>query len=170
MQANEILKLKVLDIVSGSTLGSVTGMLIDGDKRQVVALEVGGGLLSRPDYLPFGSIKSIENDVLTISSSEVLVERGEFKTSRLVGDLSGRKVFTEDGKHLGTVHEYDVDTENGKVILITVALDTAVLGGLWRSAGERFDIPRSLITTLGDSIIVDSAVPNTMQVTATDAA
>ena len=50
----------------------------------------------------------------------VLVERGGFKTSRLVGNLSGRKVFTEDGKNLGTVHEYDVDTKNGKITCITV--------------------------------------------------
>lgn len=158
MQVEEMMKLKVVDIASGTTIGSVTGMLIDSDKRQIVALEVGGGLLSRPDYLPFRSIKCIENDVLTISSSGVLVGRGEFKTSRLVGNISGRKVFTEDGKELGTVHAYDVDTKNGEITLITVALDTAMLGGLWRSAGERFDIPRNLIATLGENVVVDSAI------------
>ena len=115
--------------------------------------------MSRPDYLPFGSIKSIENDVLTILSSEVLVGRGEFKESGLVGNLSGLKVFTEDGKNLGTVHEYDVETNDGKITFITVAMDTAVMGGLWRSAGERFDIPSHLILTLGDSVVVDSSVP-----------
>ena len=159
MRAEDMMKLKVMDIGSGTTIGSVTGILIDGDKRQVVALEVGGGLLSRPDYLRFGSINSIENDVLTISSSDVLVERGEFKTSRLVGNLSGHKVFTEDGKYLGTVHAYDVDTKNGELTAITVAMDTAVMAGLWQSAGEPFDIPRSLIVTLGDSVVVDSSVP-----------
>jgi sporulation protein YlmC with PRC-barrel domain len=160
MRANEMMKLKVVDVASGSTIGSVTGILIDGDKRQVVALEVGGGFLSRPDYLPFGSIISIENDVLTIPSTGVLVERGEFKTSRLLGDLSGRNVFTEDGKNLGTIHEYDVDVKNGKITLITVAMDKDVMGGLWQSDGERFDIPGRLITTLGDSVVVDGSVPS----------
>ena len=160
MRADEMMKLKVMDVASGTTIGSVTGMLIDGDKQKVVALEIGGGLLTRPDYLPFMSIQAIENDVLMISSVAVLVTRGEFKTARQVGNLSGRKVLTEDGKHLGTVHEYDIDTGDGKITWITVALDTAVMGGLWQSAGEGFDIPRSLIVTLGDSIVVDSSVPD----------
>lgn len=163
MRAEEMMKLKVLDIASGTTIGSLTGILIDGDKARVVALQVGGGLLSRPDFLPFGSVKSIANDVLTISSSEVFVHRGDFKTCRLIENLIGRKVYTEDGKYLGTVHGYDVDANNGEISVITVAMDTAVLGGLWQSAGEQFDIPRSLIATLGDSVIVDSPAPNTVQ-------
>jgi len=162
MRADEIFELKVMNVANGTTIGSVTGVLIDGDTRQVVALEIGGGVLSHADYLPFGSIISIENDVLTISSTRVLVRRGEFKTSRQVGTLSGRQVFTEDGKNLGTVHEYDIDTTTGEITSITVALDTAVLGGLWHTAGERFEIPRKLITKLGDSVIVDSSVPNTV--------
>ena len=160
MRAEDILKLKVMDIGSGTTIGSATGILIDADKKHVVALQIGGSLLSCPDYLPFESIKSIDNDVLTISSSKVLVDQEEFKTFRLVGNLNGRKVFTEDGKDLGTVHGFDVDTRNGDITFITVALDKAMMGGLWRSAGERFDIPRNLISTLGDSVVVDSSVPN----------
>ena len=163
MQEYEMIGLKVMDVANGTTIGSVTGMLIDGDKQQVVALEIGGGFLSRPDYLPFRHIKAIENDVLTISSSTVLVERGEFKTSRQVGDLCGHSVYTEDGINLGTVHEYDVDTKNGDITGITVAIDTAVMGGLWRSVGERFDIPRSLLVTMGDSVVVDSSVSNKLQ-------
>jgi sporulation protein YlmC with PRC-barrel domain len=163
MRADHILNLKVVDITSGTTIGSVTGILIDGEKRQVLALEVGGSLLSRPDYLPIANIKSIENDVLTISSSGVLVQRGEFRTSRLVGSLSGRNVFTDDGRSLGTVHEYDVDAKNGKITSMTVAMDTGIMGGLWRSDGEHFDIPRSLIATLGDSVVVDGSVPNEAQ-------
>jgi len=153
-----MMKLRVMDVSSGTTIGSVTGIVFDGEKRQVVALEVGGGLLSSPDYLPFMSIKSVENDVLTIPSSAVLVGREEFKASGLVGDISGRAVFTDDGRNLGTVHECDVDTSNGEITSVTVALDTAVMGGLWRSAGERFDIPRRLILTLGDSVVVDGSV------------
>lgn len=160
MRAKEMLKLKVLDVASGNTIGSISGMLIDSDRRQLVALEIGGNLLTHPDYLPFGSIKAIENDILTISSAEVLVERGEFKTSRQVGNIDGRQVITEDGKNLGTVHDYSIDTKNGAILYITVAKDTAVLGGLWQSAGARFNIPRGFIKTLGDNVVVDSSVPN----------
>jgi len=160
MRADEMMKLKVVDVATGTTIGSITGILIDADKQQVAALEIGGGLLSRPDYLPFRSINAIENDVLTISSSGVLVERGEFKTARQVGNLSGRKVYTEDGKNLGTVHEYEIDTRNGDITSITVAIDTAVMGGLWQTTGARVAVPRSLITTLGENVVVDNTVPS----------
>lgn len=154
MRAAEMMKHKVIDVTHGTTIGSITGMLIDGERKQVVALEVGGNLLSRPHHLPFEDIKAIENDMVTIASSSVLLEQGAFDTFKLLGNLSGRQVLTEDGKNLGTVHEYDVDTKNGEITFITVAKDTAVLGGLWQTAGEQFDIPRNLISTMGDSVVV----------------
>lgn len=156
MYANEIIALKVMDVASGTTFGSVTGMLIDGDRRQVVALEVRDGLFSRSHYLPFANIKSIEHDVLMISSPAQLVDRGEFKISGLLNHLNAREVVTEDGKHLGAIHDYDVNIKNGEITSITVALETAVMGGLWQTVGERFDIPRKQISALGDSVIVDS--------------
>lgn len=159
MKAEEMIKLKVLDVASGTTIGQVSGLLIDGNNRKVVALEVGSSMFTRPDYLPFGSINAIDNDVLTIASSGLLVERGVYKTSGLVGNLGGRKVFTDDGKYLGTVHEYDIETTTGEITGITVAIDTTKMGGLWKSAGERFAIPGSHIAVLGESVVVNSAVP-----------
>ncbi len=157
MYANEIISLKVMDVSSGTTLGTVVGLLIDSEKRQVVALEVSGGMFIRTHYLPLASIKSIEHDVLMVASSEVLVVRGAYKTHGFIDHLSDRAVVTEDGKNLGTVHAYDVNTKNGDITCITVALDTDVLGGLWQTVGKRFDISRSHIGTLGDSVVVDSA-------------
>jgi len=151
MQAEDFFTLKVRDVENGTNIGSVTGILIDGHKKQVAALEVGGNLLSPPDYLPFQHILAIENDVLTISSSAALTVRGEYNTLGLVGHLRGCHVFTEDGKELGVVHEYDIDVKDGEITAITVAIDTDVMGGLWHTVGERFEIPRSLIATLGDA-------------------
>ncbi len=160
MKAEEIMRLKVVDVASGTNIGSVTGVLIDGDIKKVIALEVGGGLLSRPDYLPFESISSIDNDILMISSAELFTERGEFKSSRLFSHLNERDVITEDGKKMGTIHEYDVDIKNGMVTSITVAIDKNLFCGLWRSTGELFDISRSNIVTIGDNVVVNSSVTN----------
>ena len=158
MIAEAMTKLKVLDIASGNLIGAVTGLLIDGDQKEVVALEIGGGWFSHPHYLPFASIASIENDVLTIASADLLVERGEFKVSRLLGNLDGRKVYTEDGKNLGTVHDYNVDIQTGEISAITVALDSFSMAGLVRSEGKSFGIPRYLIAALGENVVVDNAV------------
>jgi sporulation protein YlmC with PRC-barrel domain len=155
MRSEDILNSKVVDLASGTGMGTVTGMLIDGDNKRMVALQIGGGLLSRSDYVPFDNIKAIENDVVMIVSP--MVDRGTFKDTGVMDKLSGRKVLTVDGKDIGTVHGYDIDTTTGEIASISVAIDKAVLGGLWQSAGERFDIPRSQIVTLGDNVVVDGS-------------
>jgi len=137
MRAEEMMKLKILDSGSGITIGSVTGILIDDDKRQVLALEVGGGLLSRPEYLPMANIESIEYDVLAISSSEAIVDRGELTTSRLVGGSGGHRVLVADWQNLGVVRDWDIDTSNGEVTLTTPPIDAAGMDGPGRSAGAR---------------------------------
>lgn len=158
MIAETIMSLKVLDISNGDTIGAVTGLLIDGELKEVVALEVGGSWHSHPKYLRFSNIKSIENDILTISSSDVLTQRGEFKISRLLSSLCGRKVYTEEGKSLGTVHDFDIDIQDGKINTVEVALDTFVMGVFLRSEGKRYIIPRNMITTIGDSVVIDNSI------------
>lgn len=158
MRSEEILNLKVVDISGGGTVGTVTGILIDGESKRVLALQIGGGFLSQPGYLPIAGIKAIENDAVMIPSESSVVGRGTFKDVRMIEKLIGRKVLTAEGKDIGTVHEYDIDTVTGEITSISVAIDTAVLGGLWRSAGERFSIPRSQIVALGDNVVVDRSV------------
>lgn len=158
MIAESIMKLKVIDMSNGNTIGVITGILINGEFKEVVALEVGSGWLSHPNYIPFGSINAFENEVLMISSSEVLTGRGEYKSASLLSSLSGRKVYTEEGKNLGTVHDYDIDTQNGKINSITVALDTFVMGVFLRTEGKRFNIPRDIITAIGDCVVVDNSI------------
>lgn len=158
MRSEEILDLEVVDIASGTTIGTVTGMLIDGESKLMVALQIGGGLLSHPDYVPFVSIKAIENDVVMVAPESSVVGRGTFRSDDMVDKLIGRKALTVDGKDIGTVHDYDIDIVTGEITSISIAIDTAVLGGLWQSAGERFDIPRSQIVTVGDSVVVDRSV------------
>lgn len=163
MRSEEILNLKVVDTDSGTTIGSVTGMLIDSKSKSMVALQIGGGFLSHPDYVPFDSIKSIENDVVMVASESPVVGRGTFKSAGILEKLIGRKVFTVDGKDIGTVHDYDIDTATGDITFISVAIDKNVMGGLWRSAGECFDIPRHQIVTLGDSVVVDRSVTDILE-------
>lgn len=162
MRSEEILNLKVVDTASGTTIGTVRGMLIDGESKRVVALQIGGGFLSHSEYVPFDSIKAIENDVVMVASEPSVGGRGTFRSTGMVDKLIDRKVLTVDGKDIGTVHDYDIDVATGEITSVSVAIDTAVLGGLWRSAGERFDIPRSQIVTLGDSVVVDRSVIDTL--------
>ena len=159
MNAEQLMGLKVVGAEDGTTIGTVKGLLISQDEKSLVALEVGGGILSQSLFVPFENVKSVEHDVVMVPSSESLVDRQNIPTEGLMGSLTKRKVFTEDGKNLGTVHGYSIDPQTGKISALTLAVDKEVLGGLWRSAGDSYDIPGELIKTLGDNIVVDESVP-----------
>lgn len=161
MDAGQLLGLDVVASEEGTTVGSIKRLLINQDEKRVIALEVGGGTLSHPLFVPFESIKSVEHDVLMVPSSRSLVDRQNLPQTGIADSLTGRRVLTEDGKDLGTVHGYSIDPESGKISSMTFAVDKSVLGGLWKSAGDRYEVPGELIVTLGDHIVVDSSVPDT---------
>lgn len=162
MKSEQILDLKVVDIASGSNIGTVRGILIDAENKRMIALQLEVGFLSNPGYVSFDSIKAIENDVVMIESESSVVARGTFKDSGIVEKLVGRKVLTVEGKDIGTVHEYDIDILSGDLKSVSVAMDIPVLGGLWKNSGEIFDVPISKIVTLGESILVDKSVKDPM--------
>lgn len=157
MRSDEILNLKVVNITSGTTIGTVTKLLIDCESKQMMALQLGGGVFSNAVYVPFDDIQAIKNDVVMVESESSVVDRGTFKSTGIIDELNGRKALTVDGKDIGTIHNYDIDIVTGEITSVTVAIDTAMLGGLWQSVGERFEIPRSKIVTLGDNVIVDKS-------------
>jgi sporulation protein YlmC with PRC-barrel domain len=159
MNAEQLMGLKVVGSEDGTTIGTVKGLLISQDEKRLVALEVGGGILSHSLFVPFESVKSVEHDVVMVPSSESLVDRQNLASEGLTGSLAKRQVFTEDGKNLGTVHGYSIDPQTGKISSMTLAVDKEVLGGLWSSAGDSYDISGELIKTLGDNVVVDGSVP-----------
>lgn len=158
MKSSEIANLKVVEIAGGSTAGSVTGLLISAESLRVLALEVTHGVLPHHDYVPFDSIRAIENDVVMIASPSVAVPRKNFPNTGLVEKLVGRKALTTDGRDLGSVQDYEIDTASGALTALFVAAEKTTLGGLWHSTGKPFAIPRSQIVTLGDTIVVSGDV------------
>jgi|GEM_PF-3458926 len=160
MNANELMGLNVVDSEHGTTVGTIKGLLIDQQEKRVSALEVSERFLSRSRFVPFESIKSIEHDVLMIPSAQNLVARQDLGSTGLITHLTGRHVFTEDGKDLGTVRSYVVDSKTGDITSITFAVDKTAFHGLWKSAGDSYDLPSRFIITLGEHVIVDKSVPD----------
>ena len=159
MKANEILGLAVIDSERGDSMGNVKGFFIDLDKRLIVALEVGGRFLSSSKVLPFASIKALEQDIVMVPSAQSFINRRDLGFTGLTDRLTGRQVLTEDGRRLGDVRDYSFDVQTGEITTITFGVDKEVLGGLWKTAGDEYEISASHIMTLGDNIIVDNSVP-----------
>lgn len=159
MKAREILGLAAIDSERGDALGSVKGFIIDLGKRSIVALEISGGFLSSSKVLPFNNIKALEQDVVMVPSAHSFINRRDLGFTGLTDRLTGRQVLTEDGRRLGDVRDYSFDVQSGDITTITFGVDKEVLGGLWKTAGDEYEISASYIKTLGENIIVDNSVP-----------
>lgn len=160
MNTEQLLGLTVIELEHGTTIGRVERVLIHQDEKRLVALEVNGKLASGARYVTFDNIKSVEGDVLVIPSTQSLVDRRNLPDVGVTDHITGRRVYTDDGKDLGTLHGYTIDPHSGEITSITFAVDKGVLGGLWKKAGDTYEVPMSLVRTLGESVIVDSSVPD----------
>lgn len=166
MKADEIINLKVIEVESGTSLGQVTGVLVDINNKRISAVAVpAGGVFGHNRYIPFENIVAIEHDVITIPSPQSLVERRNFPESTTIEYLSGRKVITEDGKDLGEMRTYEIDPKTGQIQAIVFGVNKEVLGGLWRTAGDAYTLPVELIKTLGENVIVDNSAPEKIGMT-----
>ena len=160
MRARQILNLEVVEVARGTTLGRATGVMIDADEGRVAAIAVSqNSLLGKTRYVPFEDLKSIENDVVTVPSMESAVERSSFKKTGMMDTLLGRKVLTQDGKDLGDVQDYSFDPKTGDMESITLGVNKQVLGGLWKSHGENYEVSRNSIIAFGEHVVVDNSVP-----------
>jgi sporulation protein YlmC with PRC-barrel domain len=161
MKAEDITKRKVVEVARGSEVGPVSGLLIDTEAKRIAAIAIGGtGMLAEKKYVRYEDIISIEHDALTIPSVDVLVHRKDIRPHGLAESLEKRRVLTEDGRELGTVQSYSIDPRSGDISSITFSVNKQVLGGLWKTAGDTYDISQRQIKTLGDNVIVGSSVPD----------
>lgn len=161
MKAHEILGSKTIEVLRGTNLGIVIGLLLDADTKRVLALGVhAGGLLTHARYVAFGDVISIENDVVTIPAKESLLDRDSFRTADILESVKGRQVITEDGRELGELLDYDVEPKTGRIISMTFAPEQRALGGLIKKAGDRYDVPVELIKTIGENVVVDKSTPD----------
>jgi sporulation protein YlmC with PRC-barrel domain len=160
LNVDEILKHRVVEVTRGSDIGRVSGVLIDVRERRIAALAVStGGAFGGTVYVPWGSIRSIEKDVIAIPSSQSVLRRRNFPAQGVIESLSGRRILTDDGMELGIVRNFSIDLKTGDIAALTFSRHTGVLGGLF-GTGKEYTVPATLIETLDESIIVDKSVPD----------
>lgn len=161
MDIDQIVGSQVVEIAEGRNLGKVNGVIVDKKDKRVIAVAVTGGrMFDRPHYVRLEDIASVEHDVLTIPSAEMVVGRSSIPTRDTTDSIIGRRVITEDGKDLGDIRSYSIDPRNGDIQAITFAVDKNVLGGLWKTAGDSYTVPGQMIRTLGENVVVDNSVPD----------
>lgn len=116
---SEFLNTQVITRNTGKRLGVVREVLVDIDRREVVALGLRDNRLSLsgiPKYMYLDNV-SQTGDVILVEDEDVI----EDVDIEIYSSLINCEVVTETGEPLGKVRDFNFNLENGKVDSITVA-------------------------------------------------
>jgi len=151
---SELMGTQVITTDTGKRLGVVGEVVVDIDRREVVALGLRDNPLTRflpglPKWMPLESIKQV-GDVILVDSLDSLSEG--FSPERY-GKVINCQVITESGQLLGRVLGFSFDIETGDLISLVVgAVGVPLLG---EGVLSTWEIPVEEIVSSGtDRIIV----------------
>ncbi len=116
---SEFINTQVIARNSGKRLGVVKEVLVDIDRREIVALGLRDNLLSVsgiPKYMYLDSIRQT-GDVILVDDENVIEDIDIEAYSKLINC----EVITEAGEPLGKVRDFQFDVENGAVNSIIIA-------------------------------------------------
>ncbi len=151
---SELMGTQVITTDTGRRLGVVGEVVVDIDRREVVALGLRDNPLTRflpglPKWMPLESIKQV-GDVILVDSLDSLSDG--FSPERY-GKVINCQVITESGQLLGRVLGFSFDIETGDLIsLVMGAVGVPILG---EGVLSTWEIPVEEIVSSGtDRIIV----------------
>ena len=151
---SELMGTQVITTDTGRRLGVVGEVVVDIDRREVIALGLRDNPLTRflpglPKWMPLESIKQV-GDVILVDSLDSL---SESFTPERYGKVINCQVITESGQLLGRVLGFSFDIETGDLIsLVMGAVGVPILG---EGVLSTWEIPVEEIVSSGtDRIIV----------------
>ena len=151
---SELMGTQVITTDTGKRLGVVGEVVVDIDRREVVALGLRDNPFTRflpglPKWMPLESIKQV-GDVILVDSLDSLSEA--FSPERY-GKVINCQVITESGQLLGRVLGFSFDIETGDLIsLVMGAVGVPILG---EGVLSTWEVPVEEIVSSGtDRIIV----------------
>lgn len=163
----------VYSISEGRRVGDVAGLLVDRERRHVGVLEVGGGTGRHSRYLSYSRIETVGDDAVMIESEAALAPALSAEERRhLEPRLTGRRVLSQSGEHLGTITDYRVDLGSGQILAYQFQPESHGLVARLLSLGrpEPFEIPDRLVITLGeDALVVPDDVASFIETPAEEA-
>jgi sporulation protein YlmC with PRC-barrel domain len=118
-QRSDILNTPVITLDNAKRLGVVKDLLVDIDRREVVALGLRDNLLSvagMPRYMLLSSIRQI-GDAILVDDEDVIEDIDVDAYSNLINS----EVITETGEMLGRVRGFKFNIEDAKVSSLIIA-------------------------------------------------
>lgn len=111
---------KLVDTSTADTVGKVDGFLLDPASQSIAALE-----FKKTDHgsvVAWGDLLAVGADAVTVAGTDVMVEP-DGRLADLAtkdGQVLKKRVLSDAGEDLGSVHDVDLDPETGAVIELVV--------------------------------------------------
>src|SRR5438876_2734160 len=107
-KAREIIGLPVVSFNSGRKIYDVEDMIIDPERRQVLALVVSeGSLFHSARAIPFGRISAIGSDAVIVPDGRAVIDVNRDRVLKSLHNnnqmIKGLRVLTDDGAKLGEI-------------------------------------------------------------------
>ena len=115
----EFVNTQVITLNTGKKLGVVKELLVDLDRREIVALGLRDNALSLsgiPKYMYLNAIRQT-GDVVLVDNEDVIEDIDIDVFSSLINS----EVITEAGEPLGRVRDFQFNIENGQILSIIIA-------------------------------------------------
>ena len=123
LKSKEVIGLPVLTINDGTQVGKITDIIVDNQKRKVVALELSekSGLFKKTEnYITIENVYNIGTDAVTVEkldfNQDISKEFSNFRISNLVG----RKLILEDGTNVGKLGGINFKFPQGELTSISI--------------------------------------------------
>lgn len=152
-QRSDLLGTQVITRTTGKRLGVVSEVLVDVDRREVVALGLRDNALARmipgvPNYMLLTSIRQI-GDVILVDDENAIADIDIDGLSRVIRS----EVITEAGELLGQVRGFKFNVETGK--LESLLIDSLGIPAIPEQLVSTYELPVTEIVSSGpDRIIV----------------
>jgi uncharacterized protein YrrD len=149
IDARTIKGLGVVSIESGAKLGTVDDVLFDTKGLRLAALHIKAD--RQEAIIPFSEVASVGENAVTVPGDMAArwgASGGELGTLPTLNDVKKLKVVDEAGTLIGTIDDVCV-APDGSIAEIKVHK-----GGVLGVGGESHRIPASVITSVGDEVIV----------------
>jgi len=122
-KGRSIIGLKVISQPDGIDLGKVKDLVFDHDTDELLALLISDkelfGIIDA-QIVPWHEVRTIGPDVVLVASTESKINAGSDRRVKDIMDretaLSGTKVYTTDGRDLGSLADMYIDEETGQVL------------------------------------------------------
>src|SRR5829696_6636236 len=150
--AKEIIGLPVVSFSTGNKLYEVADLVVDPERKQVLALVVEEqSLFHSAKAIPFGRIKAIGPDAVIVPDGKAVLEvNRDAVLRRLYNDRVVRslRVLTDDGRKLGEISDMVIDSVTGEVKGFLVSLGR----GLTVGQGQRW-LPSERVLSMGQRVM-----------------